>query len=42
MILISNYRIGRICLHLAAMVADHKIKWHLAGIGPPVKARPIR
>jgi hypothetical protein len=29
----SNYRIGRICLHIAAMIGDRHVKWHLAGIG---------
>lgn len=30
--LICSYRIGRICLHAAAMVGDRQFKWHLAGI----------
>ena len=29
---VGNYRIGRICLHVAAMALDHQFKWHLAGI----------
>lgn len=29
---VGNYRIGRICLHVAAMTLDHQFKWHLAGI----------
>jgi hypothetical protein len=29
---VSNCRIGRICLHVAAMLGDHHIKWHMAGI----------
>ena len=30
---LASHRIGRVCLHLAAMIADHQVKWHLAGIG---------
>jgi hypothetical protein len=33
MISISNCCIGRICLHIAAMVWDRQFKWHMAGIG---------
>ena len=29
---IANYRLGRICLHVATLIADHQFKWHLAGI----------
>jgi hypothetical protein len=29
---VGDYRIGRICLHVAAMALDHQFKWHLAGI----------
>jgi hypothetical protein len=29
---LASLRIGRVCLHLAAMIADHQVKWHLAGI----------
>jgi len=29
---VTNYRFGRICLHVAALVVDHQFKWHLAGI----------
>jgi hypothetical protein len=25
-------RIGRICLHIIAMIGDHQVMWHLAGI----------
>jgi hypothetical protein len=28
----TNYRIGRIGLHIAAMIGDRHAKWHLAGI----------
>lgn len=28
----GNYRIGRICLHVATMALDRQFKWHLAGI----------
>ena len=30
--LVANYRFGRICLHVAALIADRQVKWHLAGI----------
>lgn len=30
--LLSSHRIGRVCLHLAAMIADRHVRWHLAGI----------
>ena len=30
---LCNYRLGRICLHVAAMALDGRYKWHLAGIG---------
>ena len=29
---VANFRLGRICLHVAALIADHQFKWHLAGI----------
>jgi hypothetical protein len=29
---LASHRIGRVCLHLAAMIADRHVKWHLAGI----------
>jgi len=29
---VANYRFGRICLHVAALVVDRQFKWHLAGI----------
>jgi hypothetical protein len=29
---VANYRLGRICLHVAALVVDRQFKWHLAGI----------
>ena len=25
-------RIGRICLHIIAMIGDHQVMWHVAGI----------
>jgi hypothetical protein len=30
---LSTYRVGRICLHVAAMALDRQFKWHLSGIG---------
>ena len=32
MITMSKYRIGRVCLHVVAMIRDHQLKWHLSGI----------
>jgi hypothetical protein len=29
---LASHRIGRVCLHLVAMIADRHVKWHLAGI----------
>lgn len=33
-------RLGRICLHLAAMSLDHEFKWHLAGIRREMLVQP--
>jgi len=27
-----KHRIGRICMHVAAMIGDRQVNWHLAGI----------
>jgi hypothetical protein len=32
MYFVTNYRVGRICLHIAAMIGDHQVRWHFAGI----------
>ena len=32
MSLLCGCRIGRICLHIIAMIGDHQVTWHLAGI----------
>jgi hypothetical protein len=29
---ICNTRVGRICLHVLAMIGDGQAKWHFAGI----------
>jgi len=40
--LVANYRFGRICLHVAAMIADHQFQWHFAGIRRELSEPPIR
>lgn len=39
---VSNFAVGRICLHLAAMIRDREIKWHWSGIGRELSRFSVR
>jgi hypothetical protein len=30
--ILASYAVGRIILHITAMIADHEFAWHAAGI----------